>query len=125
MQGQLGLGILTVVAAGILNGSFAAPMKRMRGWEWENSWMLFAFSGLIIFPWIIAVASVPQLVAVYSSTSSSTLLKVTLFGLAWGAGATLFGHGISRVGMALGFALILGITASFGSLLPLAVLHPE
>jgi L-rhamnose-H+ transport protein len=27
--------------------------------------------------------------------------------------------------MALGFALILGITASFGSLLPLAILHPE
>ena len=45
--------------------------------------------------------------------------------VAWGVGATLFGLGISRVGMALGFALILGITASFGSLLPLALLHPD
>lgn len=36
--------------------------------------------------------------------------KVVLFGILWGVGATLFGLGISRVGLALGFALILGIT---------------
>jgi L-rhamnose-H+ transport protein len=29
------------------------------------------------------------------------------------------------VGLALGFALILGITASFGSLIPMAILHPD
>ena len=125
MVGQIGFGILIVIVAGILNGSFASPMKRMSAWEWENTWMLFAISGLIVFPWIVALSTVPHLGAVYSATSSSTLLKVAIFGLAWGAGSTLFGLGISRVGMALGFALILGITASFGSLLPLAVLHPE
>jgi L-rhamnose-H+ transport protein len=125
MGGQIGLGIATVVLAGLLNGSFAAPMKRMRGWEWENGWLLFAVSGLLVFPWLVAFATVPHLFTVYSGSSASTLLKVILFGLAWGAGSTLFGLGISRVGMALGFALILGITASFGSLLPLAVLHPE
>ena len=125
MGGQIGLGIAIVVLAGILNGSFAAPMKRMHGWEWENSWLLFAISGLLIFPWLIAFATVPHLLAVYSASSTSTLVKVIVFGLTWGAGSTLFGLGINRVGMALGFALILGITASFGSLLPLAVLHAE
>ncbi len=39
--------------------------------------------------------------------------------------AVLFGQGIARVGLALGFAVILGITSSFGSLLPLAILHPD
>ena len=60
MGGQIGLGIAIVVLAGILNGSFAAPMKRMHGWEWENSWLLFAISGLLIFPWLIAFATVPH-----------------------------------------------------------------
>jgi len=120
------IGALALVTlAGILNGSFAAPMKRMSGWQWENSWLVFAFSGLLIFPWIINFATVPNLAQVYSGASVSTLMKVILFGLLWGLGATLFGLGISRVGLALGFALILGITASFGSLLPLALLHPE
>jgi L-rhamnose-H+ transport protein len=118
-----GIGIVTL--AGILQGSFAAPMKRMPAWRWENSWLLFALSGLIIFPWMVNFATVPDVAGVYAATSPSTLIKVLLFGLLWGVGSTLFGLAISRVGMALGFALILGITSSFGSLIPMAILHPE
>ncbi len=119
------IGFALVVLAGLLNGSFAAPMKRMPAWRWENSWLLFAVTGLIIFPWIITLVTIPRVSAVYSGASGATLWKVVLFGIAWGVGSTLFGIGITRVGMALGFAIILGITASFGSLFPLAVLHPE
>jgi L-rhamnose-H+ transport protein len=125
MHNTLLSGIAVVTLAGIVNGSFAAPMKLMSGWRWENSWLIFALSGLIVFPWIINFATVPNVAGVYAGASPSTLIRVALFGLLWGVGATLFGLGISRVGMALGFALILGITASFGSLLPLAILHPE
>jgi L-rhamnose-H+ transport protein len=125
MTQQLVVGIGLVIIAGLLNGSFAAPMKRMSAWRWENSWLIFAVTGLVIFPWIITFLTVPHVGGVYSESSTSTLWKVVLFGIAWGVGSTLFGIGISRVGMALGFAIILGITASFGSLFPLAVLHPE
>ena len=118
-----GIGMVTL--AGILQGSFAAPMKRMPAWRWENSWLLFALSGLIIFPWIVNFASVPNVTSVYAGASPSVLIKVLLFGLLWGVGSTLFGLAISRVGMALGFALILGITSSFGSLIPMAILHSE
>ena len=118
-----GIGVVTL--AGILQGSFAAPLKQMPAWRWENSWLLFALSGLIIFPWIVNFATVPHVTSVYAEASPSTLIKVFLFGLLWGVGATLFGLAISRVGMALGFALILGITSSFGSLIPMAILHSE
>lgn len=125
MNQALLLGIGVVTLAGILNGSFAAPMKRITGWQWENSWLIFAVSGLLVLPWIINAATVPHVTSVYAGVSPSTLVRVFSFGLLWGVGATLFGLGISRVGLALGFALILGITASFGSLLPLAILHPD
>lgn len=125
MSGSVRWGLAVVVLAGILQGSFAAPMKRMSRWRWENSWLLFSFSGLIIFPWIINFATVPNVLQVYSEVSSSVIIKVVSFGLLWGAGAMLFGLGIARVGLALGFALILGITSSFGSLIPMAILHPE
>jgi len=118
-----GIGMVTL--AGILQGSFAAPMKRMPAWRWENSWLLFALSGLLIFPWMVNFATVPNLAGVYLGTSPSTLIQVLLFGTLWGVGSTLFGLAISRVGMALGFALILGITSSFGSLIPMAILHSE
>jgi L-rhamnose-H+ transport protein len=48
-----------------------------------------------------------------------------VFGFGWGIGSVFFGLGIDKVGMALGFAIVLGITASFGSLLPLAILRPD
>ena len=125
MHSTIGWGVAVVVLAAMLNGSFAAPMKGMSGWHWENSWLLFAFSGLFVIPWIVTFATVPNLIDVFRGTSLGTVVRVVLFGIAWGTGATLFGLGISRVGMALGFALILGITASFGSLFPLIILHPE
>ena len=61
MHSMIGWGIAVVVFAAILNGSFAAPIKRMTGWQWENSWLLFAFSGLLVFPWIVTFATVPNL----------------------------------------------------------------
>lgn len=118
-------GLAVVVLAGLVQGSFAAPMKKMPAWKWENSWLLFALSGLIVFPWIVNFATVPNVWSVYASVPAATLLKVALFGLLWGAGSTLFGLGIAHVGLALGFAVILGITASFGSLIPMAILHPQ
>jgi L-rhamnose-H+ transport protein len=118
-----GVGMVTL--AGIVQGSFAAPMKRMSAWRWENSWLLFAFFGLLVLPWIVDFATVPNIISVYAGASPSTLIKVFLFGLLWGVGATLFGLAISRVGMALAFALVLGITSSFGSLIPMAILHSD
>ena len=125
MSGHISLGIALVLIGGFLNGSFAFPMKRLPAWRWENIWLAYSFSGMIFVPWITAAATVPHLAELYRQSSSLTLVKVTLFGLGWGVGSTLFGMGISRVGLALGFAVTLGITASFGSVLPLAVLHPE
>jgi L-rhamnose-H+ transport protein len=125
MTENLIVGLFIVMLAAMLNGSFATPMKRMIGWQWENCWLTFAVSGLVLIPWATAFATVPQLGRVYTGVSISALVKVAVFGILWGVGATLFGLGISRVGLALGFALILGITASFGSLLPMAILHPD
>jgi L-rhamnose-H+ transport protein len=100
-------------------------MKRLSARRWENIWLVYAFTGFLILPWVIAWATVPHLGSVLEQSSGSVLAKVALFGFAWGIGGLLFGQGIARVGMALGFAVILGITSSFGSLLPLAILHPD
>jgi L-rhamnose-H+ transport protein len=125
MGHQIGWGLMLVFVGGMLNGSFAAPMKRLAAWRWENTWLVYAFTGLLILPWIIALATVPHLGGVLQQASGTVVAKIALFGFAWGIGSVLFGQGIARVGLALGFAVILGITSSFGSLLPLAILHPD
>jgi L-rhamnose-H+ transport protein len=125
MEAQLGWGIALVVLGGFLNGSFFVPMKRMPMWRWENTWLIYSLIAMIIAPWGAAMATVPHLTAVFHDTGWPTLIWVALFGLGWGIGSTLFGVGVTRVGMGLGFGIILGITAAVGSLVPMVVLHPE
>ncbi len=125
MGKSVGWGLVCVLLGGIFNGSFTLPMKRMPAWRWENTWLLYSLAGMAIVPWAFAAATIPQLSNLYHEMAWPTLISVAVFGAGWGIGSTLFGLGIARVGMALGFAIILGITASLGSLLPLAVLHPE
>jgi L-rhamnose-H+ transport protein len=125
MAHQLGWGLTLVFLGGMLNGSFAAPMKKLSAWRWENTWLIYAVTGLLILPWVVALVTVPHLAGVFQQSSGAVLIKVALFGFAWGIGGLLFGQGLARVGLALGFALILGITSSFGALLPLAILHHD
>ena len=48
-----------------------------------------------------------------------------LFGAGWGCAAVLFGLGVDTVGLALGYAIILGLGTFVGSLLPLVSLHHD
>jgi len=125
MKETIGLGFVLVLLGGVLQGSFAVPMKRMPAWRWENTWLVYSLVGMVAAPWLLVWATIPHPGQAIAGASSTTLMEVTLFGFGWGVGSTLFGLGISRVGMALGFAIILGLTSSLGSLLPLVVLQPE
>jgi len=121
----IGLGIAGVLAGGLLNGSWVLPMKRLRGWQWENTWLAFSILALIVIPWIVALITVPHLGDILSTTTSSTLTKVLVFGFGWGIGNVLFGLGVSRLGIAVGYGIIFGLIAPIGTFLPLVVLSPE
>lgn len=55
------IGILSSVLSGVLNGSFAAPMKKIVGWKWENTWFVYAVVAMLILPVVTAFISVPGL----------------------------------------------------------------
>lgn len=122
---HLAYGIAGVLLGGILNGSFVAPIKKLSRWRWENSWLVYSLSGLLVAPWLAAWLTVPRLGSVLAETSPRTLGLILLFGLGWGVGSVLFGLGINRMGLAVGYGLILGLIAPIGTFLPLVVLHPE
>ncbi|NLF09323.1 MAG: hypothetical protein GX594_15290 [Pirellulaceae bacterium] len=107
------------VLAGLMQGAFPLPMKFAQKWKWENIWSVFALWGFVVLPWLLAFITVPNLMGVYAATSAKALAAVTLFGLGWGIGTICFGIGVSMVGMALAFAIIIGTTAALGTLVPL------
>src|SRR6266851_8777887 len=102
-------GLLLVLLAGCFQGSFMAPSKWIRSWAWENYWLIFAVTAYLICPWALAIATIPQLFEIYSGASAPALAAVALYGAAWGIGAVTFGLGVDAIGLALGFAIILGV----------------
>lgn len=117
-----GLGL--ILAAGTLQGAFALPMKFARKWNYENIWLVFAATGLVLFPWLFYFSTIPHTWEVFRLASSRSVAGIILFGVCWGVGATLTGLGLYKLGLALGFSIILGLSASFGSLVPLLVHSP-
>jgi L-rhamnose-H+ transport protein len=118
------LGLALVVAGGVWQGAFMAPTKWIRDWRWENYWLLFSLTAYLIAPWSLAFLTIPRLFDIYSSSSAADLFSVGIFGSAWGIGALSFGLGVEALGVALGFAIILGVATTFGTLIPLIVETP-
>jgi len=118
-------GFFLVLLAGLLQGTFVLPMTLVRKWSWEHTWATFSLLGMFIFNWIITLLFVPQIFKVYAAAPSRDLTILALFGLGWGLGAVLFGLGMDRLGMALGYPIIMGLIASLGALIPLSIFFPE
>ena len=118
-------GLLLILAGGAMQGSFTIPQKFLRGWAWEAGWLLYSVAGMVLFPWLLVAAIIPHPLAVYANAGLAPLSLAALFGAGWGIGSVLFGLGVASLGTALAFAIIISLTAAVGSIVPLAVLHPD
>ena len=49
-----------ILLGSVLQGTFAVPMKFAPRWRHENIWLVFTFSGLVVFPWLLAIWTVPR-----------------------------------------------------------------
>lgn len=121
---RLASGIGCVIAAGVMCGVFALPMKYLGKWAWENVWAVFILVSCVLMPLGIGWGTVPGFLLVLSSTPSHAIVMACLMGFAWGFGAIMFGQGVSAVGISMSNTLVLAISASLGSFLPMTVLAP-
>jgi L-rhamnose-H+ transport protein len=58
---------------------------------------------------------------VYRAASSASLALIAVCGIGWGIGATLVGIAFRMLGIGLGFAIVLGLSALLGSLVPFLI----
>ena len=119
------LGMSVIFFSGLLNGTFAMPMKYSSIWKWENFWLVFSVVGILLVPWTLALALVPHLFQVYAEVSPRALLLPMVFGLFWGFAQATFGISLRMVGVALTFAVVSALGSLSGSLVPLLAFHPE
>jgi L-rhamnose-H+ transport protein len=112
-------GVFLVLVAGLMSGSCMLPSKFVRTWKWENVWFVFSLVSLVILPWILAVTFVDRLFETYQSLSSDQLAIPMFLGAGWGIAQILFGVSVQRLGLGIAYAIIVGLGAILGTLVPL------
>ena len=117
---ELMLGLALVLVAGLFQGSFIMPMTLTRDWKWEHTWAGFSLLGMLIFNWAIGLSVLPHLTEAIGQTHPADIDSLLVLGGCWGVGAILFGLGMEKLGMAVGYPVIMGLILSLGALIPLA-----
>ncbi|HZQ94630.1 MAG TPA: L-rhamnose/proton symporter RhaT [Candidatus Sulfotelmatobacter sp.] len=112
------LGVLFHWLGGLASGSFYVPYKGVKHWAWETYWLAGGFFSWIIAPWILASLLTKDLFAVLGQAPATALFWAFFFGLLWGVGGLTFGLTMRYLGLSLGMAVVLGLCAAFGTLMP-------
>jgi L-rhamnose-H+ transport protein len=118
-------GFILVLFSGVMAGSALSPIKFVRKYRFENYWLVDSLTGTVAIPWALALIVTPHLFSVYSQLPWKVLLLPPAFAFSWGIASMLGGLCVSRIGLSLSYALVIGIGASAGSLVPLMYFSPQ
>jgi len=108
-----------IVLAGLLNGSFAVPLKTTRVWKFNHIWTLHSILAMGVIPWIVVVLAVPRWHDLLTRVGGRGWLILVGWGVLFGVASLLYGIAVDLLGIALGFAIQLGLSIVLGALLPM------
>ena len=112
------LGVFFHWLGGLASGSFYVPYRAVKRWSWETYWLVGGVFSWIIAPWCFGLLFTRDLPAVLAATPGKNLFWCYFFGLLWGVGGLTFGLTMRYLGLSLGMAIVMGLCAAFGTLMP-------
>jgi len=111
-------GLAWIALASFFLGTFAFPGKFVKNFQWENTWGAFFFFAMWLVPLAFGFGALKGLAETYLQVPGSVLFGVISLGFIWGCGFCMWGIGLSRIGLSLGYAITMGTMALAGSMLP-------
>lgn len=112
------LGLLIIAIGSFGQSSSYVPINKIKGWSWENFWLMQGVFAWIVFPFLGALLGKPAGVNLIDLWASGGALMSVVYGVLWGVGGLTFGLSMRYLGVALGQSISLGTCAAFGTLLP-------
>jgi L-rhamnose-H+ transport protein len=112
-------GVGLTMVAGVMSGNCMLPSKFARRWKWENLWFVFSVASLVILPWSLALLLVDHLFDAYRRLPAPAFVTPLAFGAGWGVAQVLFGISVRKLGLGIAYAIIVGLGAVLGTLIPL------
>ena len=108
------LGVIFHWIGGFCSATNFIPFRRIKRWSWEVYWIIQGFAAWIIAPSLLASIFVPNAFGILRTayaTNPRNVILAFLFGILWGVGGITFGLAIRYLGIALGYAIALGLCA--------------
>ena len=112
------IGIVYHWIGGFASATNFIPFRRIRRWSWEIYWIVQGIAAWLIAPTALAALLVPHLFTVIRRSPPGAIGYAVLFGMLWGVGGLTFGLSVRYLGIALGYAISLGLCTAFGTLIP-------
>ena len=112
------IGVTLHWIGGLAAASFYIPFKRVKKWSWETYWLVGGIFSWVIAPHLLAWALVPNVAGIFHEVPAGSIGWAYFFGVLWGIGGLTFGLSVRYLGVALGYAVALGMCAIFGTLIP-------
>jgi L-rhamnose-H+ transport protein len=112
------IGVIFHWIGGFASATNFIPFRAIKRWSWEIYWLIQGFAAWIVAPIVLAGLLVPNLFGILHAAPASSIQYAIFWGILWGAGGLTFGLAIRYLGIALGYAIALGLCTAFGTLIP-------
>jgi L-rhamnose-H+ transport protein len=112
------IGVIYHWIGGFASATNFIPFRGIKRWSWEIYWLIQGFAAWIVAPIVLAGLLVPHLFRILHAAPQSSINYALFWGALWGIGGLTFGLAIRYLGIALGYAIALGLCTAFGTLIP-------
>ncbi|MFH1784386.1 MAG: L-rhamnose/proton symporter RhaT [bacterium] len=110
------LPIAMCAVSGILLGSWTIFMRKSQPHQFENFFVVFVtILSACFIAYCVTTTGLGAFTQELLSASAAAWLWVALGGVGWGIGQILFGYGITMLGLALGYAIMIGVSMLMGT----------
>lgn len=118
MESTIFAGIALHALGGIAAATCYVSQKGVPKWSWQTYWIVVCLTAWLLMPLIVSAVTVPELGMVLQEIPKDVILKVFLLGAAYGFGGMAFAVAITKIGFSLTYAIAIGISAVFGTVVP-------
>ena len=116
------IGVIYHWIGGFASATNFIPFRGIKRWSWEIYWLIQGVAAWLIAPTLFASLFVPNLFGIlrqaHADPNNHAIGFAILWGALWGLGGLTFGLAIRYLGIALGYAIALGLCAAFGTIVP-------
>lgn len=85
------IGLLIIAVGSFGQSSSYVPINKVKGWSWENFWLVQGIFAWLVFPLLGALLAIPADGSLIELWGAGGALPAIIYGVLWGVGGLTFG----------------------------------